>query len=328
VPSPSGERVKLRIGTRGSALARWQAQHLTDRLQALHPELDVQPIIVQTTGDRITDVPLARIGERGLFTKEIDRALLDDEIDLAIHSLKDVPTRLADGLAIGAVLEREDARDALVCAPGVPASLELLSAGARIGTSSLRRRSQLLHRRPDLAVEDLRGNLDTRLRRVQQRDFDAIILAAAGLKRLGFADAISELLDPPGWLSAVGQGALAVACRADDSTTLELLARLDHAATRAATAAERAFLRELEGGCQVPIGALAATVAGGLRLEGFVASLDGADFLRGDLTTAEGKAEEAGRRLAATLIDAGANTILEAVRRQAAEEDIPHPSAP
>jgi hydroxymethylbilane synthase len=319
--------MRLRLGTRGSALARWQAHHLADRLRALEPSLSVELVILHTTGDRITDVPLARIGDRGLFTKELDRALLQHDIDLAIHSFKDVPTRLEEGLAVAAVLEREDARDALVCAPSAPRSLDLLPSNARVGTSSLRRRSQLLHRRPDLRVEDLRGNLDTRLGRVRQGDFDAVILATAGIVRLGLGDVITERLDPPGWISAVAQGALAVTCRADDTPLLALLRPLDHAETHACTTAERSFLRELEGGCQVPIGALATSADGELRLEGFVSSLDGVDFLRGDTTAPVTDAAAAGAELTATLHAAGAGAILEAVRRQSAGDPL-HPSPP
>jgi hydroxymethylbilane synthase len=338
VRSPSGEAptaasiegddvVSLRLGTRGSALARWQADHLIRLLREVDAGLAVELVVLQTLGDRITDVPLARIGDRGLFTKEIDSALLRGDIDLAIHSFKDVPTRLPEGITIGAVLEREDARDALVCAPEAPPALALLPAGARIGTSSLRRRSQLLHARPDLRVDDLRGNLDTRLERVGRGDFDAVLLACAGIVRLGRSAAISQRLDAPSWLPAVGQGALAVACRADDGQTIARLASLDHGATRAATAAERSFLRQLEGGCQVPIGALANVDGDTLELHGFVASLDGATMLRGQGSAGMADAVGCGERLAAQLLDAGAGRVLAEVR-EAAAGGLPYPSAP
>jgi hydroxymethylbilane synthase len=319
--------MSIRLGTRGSALARWQADHLARLLREDDAGLTVEPVVLQTLGDRITDVPLARIGDRGLFTKELDAALLRGDIDLAIHSFKDVPTRLPEGIAIGAVLPREDARDALVCAPDVPPSLDSLPPGARVGTSSLRRRSQLLHMRPDLRVDDLRGNLDTRLDRVARGDFDAVLLACAGIVRLGRSAAISQRLDAPAWLPAVGQGALAVACRADDSRMIARLASLDHGSTRAATAAERSFLRQLEGGCQVPIGALAIVNGDTLQLYGFVASLDGVTLLRGQTSADAGDAVACGERLAAQLLDAGAGRVLAEVRDVAAG-GLPYPSAP
>lgn len=306
------------IATRGSALALWQAGHARDRLEAAHPELRVELRTVRTTGDRVTDVPLAEIGERGLFTREVDRLLLDGEADLAVHSLKDLPTATGAGLHIAAITEREDPRDVVVFRPGSGPSLDQLPARSRIGTSSLRRRAQLLARRPDLVVDDLRGNLDTRLERVHSGEYDAVILAAAGLIRLGRTDAIGEWLDPPAWLPAVGQGALGVATRDDDDRTRGLVAALDHAASRAATTAERAFLGELEGGCQVPIGALATLSDDGtIHLSGLVASLDGVSILRETTSGAVDDAEAIGRGLAATLLDRGAGDLLAAIREAA-----------
>src|SRR5688500_8440891 len=207
--------MKLRIGSRGSRLALWQAEHVRARLVQLRPADQIEIVIIQTTGDRITDVALTQIGDKGLFTKELDRAVLEGTVDLAVHSFKDLPTRLTEGLQVSAVLERADARDALVVAPTLPRTLMALPAAARVGTSSLRRRAQLLAGRPDLRVFDLRGNVDTRLGRIQAGDFDAAILAFAGLQRLGLADQVAQVLDAPDWLPAPAQGALGVVSRAD-----------------------------------------------------------------------------------------------------------------
>ncbi|HUH13477.1 MAG TPA: hydroxymethylbilane synthase [Longimicrobiales bacterium] len=319
--------MKLRIASRGSALALWQAEHVKARLEGAHAGLSVSIEVIRTTGDRITDVPLSRIGDKGLFTKEVDAALLDGRAQLAVHSLKDVPTQVSEGLALGAIALREDPRDALVVAPGRPATLMELPAGARVGTSSLRRRSQLLHARRDLAVDDLRGNLDTRLERVAAGEYDAVILAHAGIRRLGRADAVASLLEPPEWLPAVGQGALGIALRADDEETRAAVAVLDHAPSRQATTAERAFLRRLEGGCQVPIGALAEVIDGRLRLQGLVASLDGRTVLRGEREGDPELAEEVGDALAHQLLNEGAGVILERIR-SLAPADLPGASPP
>lgn len=314
----------IRIGSRGSALALWQSNFVRDRLREAHPGLQVDIEIIQTTGDKILDVPLAKIGDKGLFTKELDRALLDERVDFAVHSLKDVPTRIEPGLALAAVGKREDPRDALIVAPGMPKSLNELPAGARIGTSSLRRRAQLLAWRNDLTVLDLRGNVDTRLAQVAAGKYDAIILALAGIKRLGFADRASELLGGAAWLPAVGQGALGIVCRQDDERTRQILSVLDDDATHRATAAERAFLRELEGGCQVPIAALGAVDGSHVLLRGLVASLDGRQLLRGERKAAQ--PEAAGRALAQELLERGAGDILEAVRAEL--QQAPPPAAP
>lgn len=322
-------RRALRLASRGSTLALWQANHVRDLLTAAHADLDVSVEVVRTTGDRITDVPLAMIGDKGLFTKEVDDAVLDGRADCAVHSFKDVPTRLPDGLALAAVLEREDPRDAFIPAPGQSLDIGNLPANARIGTSSLRRRALLLAARPDLVVEDLRGNLDTRLDRVAQGDYDGIILALAGLRRFGREEAVGSLLEPPHWLPATGQGALAIVARADDPHTLDSLRALDHPSSRAATAAERAFLGRLEGGCQVPIGALAEVDRGRMALRGLVASLDGTTVIRGEETGALGDVQAAvriGRTLAERLIAEGADEVLRDVR--AAAGPLPRPAAP
>ena len=314
----------IRIGSRGSALALWQSRHVRDRLREAHAGLEIDIEIIQTTGDRILDVPLARIGDKGLFTKELDRALLDGRVDFAVHSLKDVPTRIEPGLTLAAVGKRVDPSDALIVAPGMPTRFNELPAGARVGTSSLRRRAQLLAARSDLTVLDLRGNVDTRLAQVDAAHYDAIILALAGITRLGWADRAADILGPDRWLPAVGQGALGIVCRAEDARTREILAVLDDESTHRATAAERAFLRELEGGCQVPIAALAIAEGRSVHLRGLVASLEGDQVLRGERSSDD--PEAAGRALGQDLLDRGAGRILEAVR--AAMPQAPPPAAP
>ena len=303
---------QLRIVTRGSALALWQARHVRAAIAAAglpEPEL----VIVRTTGDRIQDVPLASIGDRGLFTREVDQALFDGRADIAVHSAKDVPTVVPDGLRIVAFSEREDPADALVARPGRGRLVDL-PAGARVGTSSLRRRAQLAALRPDLEIVDLRGNVDTRITHVHDGVVDAAILARAGLLRLGRADEASEVLRAPVWLPAVGQGALAIVMRADDARAQAVTPALDHAASRSAVVAERAFLGELEGGCQVPIGALACIEGDRLTLEGAVFSLDGATTVRGSVAGAVDDARSLGERLAGDLRARGAGDVLAAIR--------------
>jgi hydroxymethylbilane synthase len=326
--------MELRLASRGSTLALWQAHHVQHLLRALHPDVTVDIEVLHTTGDVITDVPLAMIGDKGLFTKEVDAAVIDGRAHCAVHSFKDVPTKLADGLVLAAVMEREDPRDAFLPAPGRTARLHELPAGARIGTSSLRRRAILLETRPDLVVDDLRGNLDTRLRKLEEGRYDGIILALAGLRRFGREDAVGEPLGPPLWLPAAGQGALAIVARADDDDTLDRLRPLDHGPTRAATTAERTFLARLEGGCQIPIGALGtlveqgdAATAGDLRLRGLVASLDGTTVVRGERAGAAAAAVEIGEALAEELLRHGADAVLRAVRA-ISPRDVPDASAP
>ena len=318
--------MRLRLASRGSTLALWQAHHIQALLHGLYPDADVGIEVLHTTGDRISDVPLAMIGDRGLFTKEVDAALLDGRAHVAVHSYKDVPTQLPDGLTLAAVLEREDPRDAFLPAPGRPPSLAALDSGARVGTSSLRRRALLLAARPDLVVDDLRGNLDTRLQKLEQGHYDGISLALAGVRRFGREDRVGELLDAPHWLPAAGQGALALVARADDVETLERLQPLNDAATRAATDAERTFLRHLEGGCQIPIGALGTLDGSRLTLHGLVASLDGATVIRGHTTGPAADAIAAGDELAEQLIGRGAQDVLRAIR--SSHLDVPRPPAP
>ncbi len=304
----------VRIASRGSELALWQARAVERALREAAPGTTVEIQVVRTTGDRILDVPLAKIGDKGLFTKEIDEALLRGGADLAVHSLKDIPTRLPEGLAIVAVTTREDPRDVLIRCGGEPGGLDDLPAGARVGTSSLRRRAQLRALRPDLDVTDLRGNLNTRLAKLDAGGYDAILLAAAGVLRLGWEDRISAYLDATTWLPAVGQGALGIVARTDDDAARERVSVLHDTATADATAAERAFLQALEGGCQVPIGALGTVAGGTLTLSGLVADLDGNSVLRGEVSASRDDSAETGRRLAADLLERGAGEILARLR--------------
>jgi hydroxymethylbilane synthase len=290
---------KLVIGTRASQLALWQTNWVAQKLAALNPSIEIIIQTITTQGDKQTDIPLSQIGDKGLFTREIETALLAGQIHLAVHSLKDLPADLPHGLTLGAITEREDARDVLVSRLSL--GLERLPQGARVGTSSLRRAAQLHAHRPDLQIVNLRGNVDTRLRKSASDPYDAIVLAAAGVLRLGQAHRIAEYLSLDIMLPAPGQGALAVQAHADDAVTLELLKPLDHAPTRAATMAERAFLRALGGGCQVPIAAFGEVKSDTLYLRGLIADVDGTRVVRGEVSGDVGKAEEVGERLALAL---------------------------
>jgi len=295
----------LVIASRGSQLALWQARWVERQLTARGHECRIE--IIKTTGDKITDVPLAKVGTKGLFTKEIEEALLDGRADLAVHSMKDLPTELPEGLVLSAVPEREDPRDAVV-----GKRLADLPRGAKVGTSSLRRAAQLRGLRPDLRVESVRGNLDTRLRKLDEGQYDAILLAAAGLKRLGWGERIAEILPAEVMCSAVGQGALAIETRAHGAG-FDACAVLDHGATHAAVAAERGVLEALGGGCQVPIGAYATVKDGRLRVSAMVASPDGGEVVRAEAEGSAAEAESIGRGLGAELLARGARRILEAV---------------
>ena len=326
--SRSGEEVAstIRIATRGSELALWQARAVQTALSAADPTVQVELLVVRTTGDRVLDVPLAKIGDRGLFTKEIDEALLEGTADLAVHSLKDVPTTLPADLTIAAVTKREDPRDVLICRSDVAPGLQALPSGARVGTSSLRRRAQLRAARQDLEILDLRGNLNTRLAKLDAGQYEAIILAAAGVVRLGWEARISEYLDPASWLPAVGQGALAVICRDAD---LELRARvgsLGDPETAACVAAERALLHSLEGGCQIPIGALAEIRDGELHLDGLIADLEGDTILRSQHKGPSNAPEHLGERLADDLLRQGGDDILATIRSTGAAHAPPIPA--
>jgi len=311
MPTVGGERSTVVLGTRGSKLAVQQSQWVQGQLQAMAPHVTVTLRKIQTSGDKIVDVPLAQIGGKGLFVKEIEEALLNGEIDLAVHSMKDVPTELPEGLAILCVPPREDPRDALISRAG--RSFKDLPLGARIGTSSLRRQSQLLHARTDLTIAMLRGNLDTRLKKLRAGQFDAIVLAAAGLRRLAWAHEITEYLAPEISLPAIGQGALGIEGRRDDLFIHSLLRGLDHPPSRTAVLAERALLHRLEGGCQVPIAAHATVVGTGVRLEGLVSSVDGKDLIRDIVEGTVEDPESIGIQLAERLLARGGDRILQAI---------------
>ena len=301
----------LRIATRGSALALWQANHIRERLAQLHG-IESELIRIRTSGDKFQGASVAQVSEqagtKGIFIKELEEALLAGTADLAVHSMKDVPTENPAGLVFPAITKREDVRDCLISRDG--AKLKDLACGARVGTSSLRRQVQLRHHRPDLELLDLRGNVDTRLKKVAAGEFDAIVLATAGMNRLGVSDKITQILPPEVMLPAVGQGALGIETRADDHETLRLVAALDDPESHEAVTAERALLRELEGGCQIPLGAWARRENGELRLEACVFSADGKEFVRKDLRGRPEEAEELGVRLGQILIEAGADRIL------------------
>lgn len=303
---------KLRLGTRGSALALWQANWVKNALESRWSDLSIELITIKTTGDKILDVPLAKVGGKSLFTKEIDEALLDGRIDLAVHSMKDIPVETPPGLVIGAIPEREDPRDALVSRGHTLADL---APGATVGTSSLRRQSQLRHQFPSLKLANLRGNVDTRLRKLDAGEFDGIVLAVAGLKRLGHAHRITEILDHSRMVSAAGQGALGIVCRLDDGTTGESLKALDHPSSRTEVSAERALLRTLSGSCQVPIGARAWITEAQLTIKGLIASLDGTRIVVDQLSGAQTQADQVGRELGARLLASGGREILDEIAR-------------
>lgn len=321
---------KLTIGTRGSKLALAQSESIRVALCALHPGLEIELLIIQTKGDQILDRALSRIGDKGLFVTEIETALLEGQIDLAIHSSKDLPSMTPTGLVLAAFPQRADARDVLVSRHGF--GLAELPLGARIGTSSLRRACQLRAYRPDFDVINLRGNVDTRLRRAATEEYDAIVLAAAGLDRLGLAEHITEYIDPDVMLPAVAQGALAIECRSDDGVVNDLLAPLNHQPTYVAVIAERACLRRLEGGCQVPIAAHAvldpATAQTGvaeLTIRGLVGTPDGIQIVRAEQHGAARDAEQLGVELAECLLRKGADGILQRLSEVVPAIESPEP---
>lgn len=301
----------LKIATRQSPLALWQAEHIRARLQELHADLQVELVTFVTQGDKILDTPLAKIGGKGLFVKELEAALLDGRADLAVHSMKDVPMALPEGLSLAVICEREDPLDAFVS--NSYTSFDELPQGAKVGTSSLRRKSQILKARPDLEIIDLRGNVGTRLSKLDAGNYDAIILASAGLKRLGLADRIRHTLKPAVSLPAVGQGALGLECRDRDQAVLDLILPLLHAETDACVRAERAFNAYLEGGCQVPIAGYATLQDGKIAIEGRVGSVDGATLLRAELQGDVNQAEQLGVALAQNLLAQGAGDLLKAL---------------
>jgi hydroxymethylbilane synthase len=305
---------KYRIGTRGSPLASWQAEWVEQALRAHHPEVEFEIVKIRTLAEKLPDREVPEIGV-GIFTREIDEALLRGEIDLAVHSLKDVPSEIPAGIVLAAVPERESPLDAFIGAKGI--SLEDLPRGARVGTGSPRRKAQLLHRRPDLGIVPLRGNVATRLRKMEEEGLAGIVLAHAGLKRLGEEVRITHLIPPEVLLPAAGQGALAVSARAGDGEVEDLVRPLEHAPSRARVTAERSFLRQLRGGCQVPAGALAELAnEDWLRISGVVAAPDGSAAVRGEISESPEEAERCGRQLADEILERGGATILKALERK------------
>jgi hydroxymethylbilane synthase len=301
----------IRIGTRGSQLALWQARHVKDLITDAFPDIHVSITVIKTTGDRITDRPLAQVGGKGLFVKEIETALLEHDIDLAVHSMKDMPGELPSGLTIGAVPCRENPFDVLISRNG-----QMLSdypPGTVVGTSSLRRGSQLRHLRPDLEIRSIRGNLDTRLRKLMAKEFDVIVLAAAGLLRLGQADKITQYLDDTVMVPAVGQGALCIETRQDDVKTARIQEKLDHAPTRICVAGERAFLRQIEGSCHIPVACHGKIIEDQVRLTAVVASEDGRQLIREQTVSPVTDVVARGRDLARTVLEKGGRKILEAI---------------
>lgn len=304
----------LKIGTRGSKLALWQANWVKSSLEVQHPSISIAIETIKTKGDKILDVPLAKVGGKGLFVKEIEEALLDGKIDLAVHSMKDMPGDIPKGLCIGAIPQRETPQDVLISKD--KKRLSKLGPGAKIGTSSLRRKAQLLHTRPDLDVLPLRGNLDTRLKKLENGNLDAIILAAAGVKRLGLENKITQYLDENIMLPAVGQGALCIEVRQDDALVEQIVASLEHPQTRAVILGERAFLNRLEGGCQVPIAAYGKIDKNMFTLVGLVATIDGKTLLKETIAGSKDSSETIGTKLADRLIDMGAKNIIENLKTE------------
>ncbi len=309
---------KLRLGSRGSRLALWQAEYIKEALALAVPELKVEIQVIKTTGDKILDVALSKIGDKGLFTKEIEKELLDGTIDMAVHSMKDLPSQIEAGLCIGAVLPRENPQDVLISQ--FKRKLSDLPPGAVIGTSSLRRKAQIKHLRPDLKIVELRGNVETRIRKMQEEDMDGIVLAYAGVKRLGFESLISECLSYDLLMPAVGQGAIAVETRAGDTKVLKIVEKINHEPTRIQVEAERSFLARLEGGCQVPIAAIADFQGQELRIKGLVASLDGQEMISLGMTGRPSQAAELGSKLGQSLLDAGAGRILDRIKNTGANK--------
>jgi len=302
------KKMILKIGTRGSKLALTQSRWVKEKVEEKHPDVRVELVRIKTTGDKILDSPLSKIGGKGLFVKEIEEALINKSIDMAVHSMKDVPAELPEVLTLSVFPERENPRDAIVSLGNL--TIDQLSRGAKVGTSSLRRAAQLLHIRRDLAILPLRGNVDTRLRKLESGELHAIILATAGLKRLGFKDRISQVISSEHILPAIGQGALGLEVRREDEQTISLINFLNHTPTELTVRAERAFLKKLQGGCQVPVAGFARLDGETMHLAGMVAELDGTRLLRDDMKGEMNQAEKIGNTLAERLLDAGADKIL------------------
>ena len=305
--------MKIRIGTRKSKLALWQANYVADQLKKYFPDLEVELVKITTKGDKILDVPLAKVGGKGLFVKEIEEAMLRNEIDIAVHSLKDVPTYFPEGLGLVAITEREDPRDAFLSVKYT--SIEKMPEGAVLGTSSLRRKAQIMVKRKDLRIEDLRGNVDTRIRKLEEGQYDGIILAYAGLKRLGLEHKVKQVFDTDYMIPAVAQGFLGIEARLDDEKTKEIVSVLNHKESEIRAKAERAFLKTLEGGCQVPLAGYAEITDGKLKITGFISDLEGKRVFRDSLTGNLEEAEELGKKLAEKLLKDGAKEVLEEIYR-------------
>ncbi|MCU7934419.1 MAG: hydroxymethylbilane synthase [Candidatus Thiodiazotropha sp. (ex Dulcina madagascariensis)] len=301
----------IRIATRKSPLAMWQAEHVAAELKKAHPNLQVELLGMSTQGDKILDTPLAKIGGKGLFIKELEQGLMSGQADIAVHSMKDVPVELPDGLHLPVIMQREDPRDAFVS--NAYQRIDALPQGACVGTSSLRRQSQLAETRPDLVIKSLRGNVNTRLRKLDEGEYDAIILAAAGLKRLGFEARITALIGPEQSLPAIGQGAVGIECRVEDPRVNELIAPLHHQETACCVHAERAMNHRLNGGCQVPIAGFAMLESGNLWLRGLVGEPDGSNIIRGEVEGTPEEADAMGKGLAERLLEWGADNILQAL---------------
>ena len=301
----------VRIATRRSPLALWQAEYVRSSLIALHPGIKVELVKMVTQGDKILDTPLAKVGGKGLFVKELEVGMLQGDADIAVHSMKDVPVEFPEGLHLGAICQREDPRDAFVS--NEHADIKALPQGAIVGTSSLRRQCQLRAWRPDLQIKDLRGNVNTRLSKLDHSEYDAIILASAGLIRLGFKERIRQYLDTDISLPAVGQGAVGIECRIDDERINQLIAPLNHEATKTCVIAERAMNQRLEGGCQVPIAGYAQLEYGQIKMRGLVGRPDGKQVIRGNIEGSAKNAEQLGKMLADDLLSRGAKEILQEV---------------
>ena len=305
--------MKIRIGTRKSKLALWQANYVASQLKKHFPDIEIELVKITTKGDKILDVPLAKVGGKGLFVKEIEEAMLRNEIDIAVHSLKDVPTYFPEGLGLVAITEREDPRDAFLSVKY--SSIEEMPEGAVLGTSSLRRKAQILEKRKDLVIKDLRGNVDTRIRKLEEGQYDGIILAYAGLKRLGLENKVKQIFEPDYMIPAVAQGFLGIEARLDDEETKRIVSVLNHRESELRAKAERAFLKTLEGGCQVPLAGYAEIIDGVLKITGFVSDLEGKRVFK---DTVEGNPEDAeslGETLANRLLEAGAKEVLEEIYR-------------
>ena len=303
--------MRIRIGTRKSKLALWQANHVAELLKKYYPDIQVELVKITTKGDKILDVPLAKVGGKGLFVKEIEEAMLRNEIDIAVHSLKDVPTYFPEGLGLVAITEREDPRDAFLSVKY--SSIDKMPEGSVLGTSSLRRKAQIMLNRKDLKIEDLRGNVDTRIRKLEEGQYDGIILAYAGLKRLGLQDRVKQIFEPDYMIPAVAQGFLGIEARLDDEETREIVSVLNHKESEIRAKAERAFLKTLEGGCQVPLAGYSEIKNGRITITGFVSDLEGKRVFKDSIEGSVEQPEKIGVELANRLLDMGAREVLEEI---------------